>query len=746
QMCIRDSLQPDVNLPGTESIIRHIIEGRKFFKKYFNAEPKVAYNFDSFGHSGGLPQILKLAGYEMYVHMRPQKSELSLPSDLYIWRGVDGSEILAYRIAVGLYHTEYDNLEKRMNEGINLALKLNRDVPVFWGIGNHGGGATREDLALIDSFIKKENRVQIIHSTTENFYNAVKNLISSLPIVEGDLQRVFTGCYTSLSRLKRAAQKGLARIVQTESLSSAASWLLNKDFPKSKLESIWRDHLFNDFHDILPGSCIEPAEKDALNLYGKIESELQELNLQSAVDFNHGDKQNFYIPLTVLNSNPALTKAPVEFECMISHRPVLLEDCYLKLFTLDGEEVMCQEEQSEALLPFGNWRRKISFFTDLPSIGVKKFKLELINGRKEKFECKPKIKFEFNEKTGLINKLFTFDDIQVLSGDLFQPLVIEDLGASWGTDCWNYRNVIGEFVHQPGSFRLIERGPIRNVYQNILTYNKSKVVINTFAYKDWDVLEFKLRIYWYEERRRLKLSVPTIFNSDFVLCEVPGGIIRRKCDGEEYVQGKWTLLSAEWGVQSAELGVRNSECGVRNAELKEAAFGIVNNGQHGFDCKNGELRLSVLRSSAYCHEQGFKLDEFPHRKFSDLGVHDVHLLVKAGKFDEVLNSLSALADYLNSPPLAYPHLPISRTSDELKNEQELFTIVPQNIKLLCCKIADDENGLIIRLHETAGKPTHCQLELLKPELKIELDFKPNEIKTIRVLRSGDWHIVNFFET
>ena len=111
-------LQPDVNLPGTESIIRHILEGRHFFQKHFGSEPRVAYNFDSFGHSSGLPQILSLSGYKMYIHMRPQANDLNLPSDLYRWQGEDGTEILAYRISVGLYHTEYDNLEQRIQQGV----------------------------------------------------------------------------------------------------------------------------------------------------------------------------------------------------------------------------------------------------------------------------------------------------------------------------------------------------------------------------------------------------------------------------------------------------------------------------------------------------------------------------------------------------------------------------------------------------------------------------------------------------
>ncbi|HSQ78970.1 MAG TPA: glycoside hydrolase family 38, partial [Candidatus Bathyarchaeia archaeon] len=69
-------IQPDVNLPGTESLIRTIAEGRRYFRDRFGAEPRVAYNFDSFGHGGGLPQVLPQAGYEMYIHMRPQAREL----------------------------------------------------------------------------------------------------------------------------------------------------------------------------------------------------------------------------------------------------------------------------------------------------------------------------------------------------------------------------------------------------------------------------------------------------------------------------------------------------------------------------------------------------------------------------------------------------------------------------------------------------------------------------------------------
>ena len=377
-------IQPDVNLPGTESLVRTIAEGRRYFGERFGAAPRVAYNFDSFGHSGGLPQILKLAGYEMYIHMRPQARELSLPADLYRWRGVDGTTIPAYRIAVGLYHTERDNIEDRLRAGVALALELGRDVPVFWGLGNHGGGATRRDLKMIDAFIAGETRVRVLHSTPDRFYEAVKDAAAVAPVFESDLQRCFTGCYTSLSRVKRRAVASLGRLVQAEAFAAAAWWLAGADFPESELGEAWNMHNLNDFHDILSGSCVEPAERDALDLYGRAEDVSRSAALQAAASWNRGSAANPALPVTVFNANPSLRRVPVEFECMADYRPFWKGQWRLRLFRADGREVVCQEEQPEALLPFNDWRRRVSFIDDLPGVGVTRYFLkayELSNGK-----------------------------------------------------------------------------------------------------------------------------------------------------------------------------------------------------------------------------------------------------------------------------------------------------------------------------------------------------------------------------
>lgn len=709
-------LQPDVNLPDTESLIRHILVGRRFFREYFGVTPRVAYNFDSFGHSAGLPQLLVRSGFEMYLHLRPQAGELSLPSDLYRWRGLDGSEVAALRIAVGLYHTERDNIEERLRHGTELALKLNRDVPVFWGLGDHGGGPTREDLRRIDEFTTKEKRVRLIHSTPERLYEALKTAAATAPVVESDLQRVFTGCYTSLARVKRQAVVSLSRLVQTEAMRAATWWQLGQDFPRAQLDLAWRDHLFNDFHDILPGSCVEPAEQDALGLYARAGEEVRRLSLGAAAAFNAGPRQSCYIPVTVLNANPACKTVPVEVECMLDLRPKWSGTWHLRLFTLEGAEIVCQEEQPECLLPFNGWRRKVVFVAELPPLGVRHYKLELCEGQPVRPGAPPALPHRYDVQYGLVTGLKTADGCECLSGPLFKPLVVEDCGDSWGADQWSYRNVVGTFECVPGSVRQLTSGPVRTITESVQQFGSSRIVLETIAYATLPLLEFRMRVYWQERRRRLKLSVPTLFNTDTVACEVPGGVWCRPGDGQEHVHRRW--LMAEGTLQD-----------------KPAALAIIHDGLHGFDASRGEIRLSVLRSAAYCHERTFPLGDWPEHKWMDQGIHEVRLLVLAGDPARLRSEASGWADWLAAPALAYSHLPIGKSLAASGPPFRLESAT-SGLRLLACKQSEDGQALVLRFQEVAGKATIADLSSETLSEPSSSAFRPYEIKTFRLERNG----------
>jgi alpha-mannosidase len=184
----------------------------------------------------------------------------------------------------------------------------------------------------------------------------------------------------------------------------------------------------------------------------------------------------------------------------------------------------------------------------------------------------------------------------------------------------------------------------------------------------------------------------------------------------------------------------------------DTALAIVHNGQYGLDYKDGEVRLSVLRSAAYCHEQAFPLGESVYRKYMDQGVHDVQLLVTAGNPDAIMKSLSGLADWLSAPPVVYAHLPLgslrklSQTSSQTHvTAREFLSVNPENIRLAACKQSWDGKALILRLQETAGIKARAVVSFKNPHIKIRLSFKPFEIKTVRVGKTGKWKEVDLIE-
>ena len=394
-------------------------------------------------------------------------------------------------------------------------------------------------------------------------------------------------------------------------------------------------------------------------------------------------------------------------------RPKWTGDWHLRLFSLDGNEIPCQEEQPESLMPF-SWRKRISFMGNLPQVGASRYELRIHKGKKGDKRAPSFLKHTLDSRKGLITSLDAGGGRECLSGPLLQPLVVEDDADSWGTGRWSYRDVAGVFQPKPEGHLVLESGPVRTIVQSVFHYAHSSIEMRTISYAAWPVVEYMLRINWTERARRLKLSIPTRFRNGAVYCEVPGGALSRPADGEEHVQGRWCMLE----------GILNG---------KNTGFAIVNSGQHGIDFKDGEIRLSILRSAAYCHDQGFKISGPRARKYMDQGIHEVRLLVTAGDAEEVLRSLAGLADWLSAPPVVYSHLPIGATMSE---SEELLRLEPRNIRLLATKQSEDSKALILRMQETVGIASKAKLTLGTRKSDLLLPFKPFEIKTIRLEKSG----------
>ncbi|HXW79141.1 MAG TPA: hypothetical protein VEJ84_06560 [Acidimicrobiales bacterium] len=142
-------IEPDCNLPNGESFVRQALYGQRFLRDHFRQPATVGCNVDPFGHAATLPQLLSKAGISSYVFLRPQPKEKTLPGELFWWASPDGSRVLAYRIPYA-YCSPGTDLAAFIEKALERAEPDLDELMVFYGVGNHGGGPTRENLASIE--------------------------------------------------------------------------------------------------------------------------------------------------------------------------------------------------------------------------------------------------------------------------------------------------------------------------------------------------------------------------------------------------------------------------------------------------------------------------------------------------------------------------------------------------------------------------------------------------------------------
>jgi hypothetical protein len=420
---------------------------------------------------------------------------------------------------------------------------------------------------------------------------------------------------------------------------------------------------------------------------------IRRINMGSVTAINQASEPlKSHIPVTLFNSNPGLTTFPVEFECMSDYRPFWEGEWVLKLYDRQGNEIPCQEEQPDARLPFHRWRRRISFLAkDLPA-GVHHFRLEpAASPNPDETSPHPRMTFPCPERTspnlllvkegapsftrrGLGEVQHTIGEVHHAIGEV-SFLVLHDTADSWGTNTFSWRETAGRFETEAAE-HLIESGPVRNILESVLTWHQSKIIVHKIIYSDWPVTEYKIRVHWNEERLRLKLAIPAPAPGCRLTAQIPGGSELFPPDGQEYVHGTWMELREEDMRQETEdvrqetedarqetkvcvstsrhaSRVTRHDSSVSRVTRHASRLFIAHNGLHGFDFDGTEVRLSVLRSAAYCHEQGYNLDNGRTHRYMDQGVHEIRLaLWNEGPGPD------AVADWLAAPPLVWPHLPI----------------------------------------------------------------------------------------
>lgn len=251
-------LQPDCNLPSGEAFVRQISLGRSYFQEKFGIRPTTAINFDSFGHSVGLVQILKKCGFDSYLFCRPMPEMLALPAREFVWVGKDGSRVKASRVEdESIYCSGFGTALADIQR--KAAVCEDSDVGVaLWGVGNHGGLPSRKDLNDVSHFIQNAG-YEVVHSTPEAYFADIQ------PTTEytGSLQPCLIGAYTSMQSIKQKHIELENMLFTTEKLCSMAE--LNGLYAwNGEAFEKWKSHLLCwNFMILLPEPALRTAKRAA---------------------------------------------------------------------------------------------------------------------------------------------------------------------------------------------------------------------------------------------------------------------------------------------------------------------------------------------------------------------------------------------------------------------------------------------------------------------------------------------------
>lgn len=637
-------LQPDCVMLSGESFISQIELGRAYFKEKFGVTPTTAINFDSFGHSRGLVQILTKYGYNSYLRMRPRE----FAGD-FLWEGFDKSRVLVH--GTGAYNTLKGQALKRIQSYIESNPDRETGL-VLWGIGNHGGGPSRIDLEEIDAFIKEQD-MEIVHSTAEGYVREIDR--ESLPVVAESLIPTMVGCYTTMVRIKQANRRLETRIAATEKILTYAELATGKPMDRSDLHKAKKALAFCQFHDILPGTAIKAVEEDSLRCFAHGEELVEGLHIKAFLALCDGQPKarDGDIPIMVLNPHPFEIETEIEVEFTLQNQNWRNgEITVAEVYDENGNALPTQNEKPACTFNL-DWIKKICFRARLAPSSVSRFNCKLSvqeTGQRSLFlpsdlgqditVQNDRMRVSVNRETGLLEN-YTVDGVSLLRvGGALE--VCADDEDPWGMRVSSFTNRMGQFrlmtpeeanafIGYPdetlGAVRVIEDGAVRTRVQAFFTHEHSSAVV-TYTIPKHDVyVDIDVRLLSGDPNRMIQ------YRFDSAFCGTPFGETAFGCeplyaDEREAVYHKWCGLKAP----------------------KKSLY-ILNRGTYGGSFTDQIIRLSLLRTPVYAahpindrpyapHDRALEHIDIGERQFSFRLVATAHPFTEAQIFGECPHALS----------------------------------------------------------------------------------------------------------
>jgi alpha-mannosidase len=753
-------VEPDLNMPDGESLVRQILYGKRYFQEKFGVNINIGWNPDSFGYNWQLPQIYKRSGIDYFVTQKLLwASEFTrFPYRLFWWESPDGSRVLTYfpsdyandmdPLKMSRDSATYGPMLWNYNGGTNSAPPDGLDTMYLYGVGDHGGGPTRLDLDTALRWQKGSlSFPQINFSTAAEYFASLEKNKDALKVPTWDGELYFQyhrGVQTSQSEEKKGNRKSEVLILNAEKLASIES-LFGGAYPQMDFDDAWKNILFNQFHDILPGSGIRINYVDAARKYAQTGRVSRDVIAGALTDLearvnSSGVGVLVFNPLSWTRTDEV--EVEVQFPKAVSG--VMAADSDGKILP---SEVLRIDPQTN--------RVKLRILAEnIPATGYSLIRLipagaPLARKAKQPFLAAAAdslendfIRLKVDPKTGCITSLV---DKRSNTDALAPPVTSEGSPAASpdGQPCgnllqafvdkpkhWDAWNIDADFVKQhtdllpADEVKLIENSPLRAVIRVRHHFQNSTFVQDLTMYPGVDRVDVHMQADWHEKHILLKVAFPLSARNDQATFEIPYGSVQRPTTRRTPAE------KAQFEVPA-----------LRWADISDAThgFSLLNDSKYGYDAKDNILRLSLLRSPTWPDpntDQG--LHEFTYSLYPHSDTWREALTVRQGY-------------ELNYPLLA---VAASQHIGPLPARGSFFDAAEDNVVITAIKKDVDDNALIVRYFEWAGKEGDVHIHLPRPaaaawetnlmetiESPVALDSsrtmvtiptKPYEIKTIKV--------------
>ncbi len=694
-------VEPDTNLAGGEALIRQFLYGKKYFREELGVDSRIAWLPDSFGYSAVLPQILKgceVDGLTTQKIFWSYNDAEPFPYHAFLWKGMDGTTVPCYLHM--RYESEVDvkTLCKRWHD--RLIQDGSGDFYLPFGYGDGGGGPTRDDMEQVRRERDLQGVPKMRYETPNTLFE--RRIKEKLPIYRGELYfQCHRGTYTTQGAIKRGNRRAEQAMRAYELWSACASWLTNTEYPAAHIEHWWKQVLLNQFHDILPGSSIARVYEEALALYGEI-FEAAEQGIQSALG-KLGAKND---GVTIYHGQSCERKQLVVLDESFAHGAV----------TAEGEQIPCMPIENGALA-----------WVTLPSMGCVSLSpcstdtlaevRAYVSGNQYVLENK-KLRAVLNQKGELIEVCDLENRKQRIAGTSNQMHLYRDLPRAF--DAWDIDSQT-ELREIPMNARykaeVVCAEGLRASIRFRTEFGNS--VMTQVVSLDADVkrLDFDTEVDWHERHKLLKVSFDTGIDAMDAANQMQFGYVMRP-----------THRSHRFDQDRFEV------CNHGFTALYDATHGaaLLNDCKYGVSMMESEILLSLLRGATNPDPAADK----GHHQFT------YSYFIWDGAFENsgVVQETGAL-----NIPLQLTQGSCPRTS--------FFHVDKSNVVIETVKLAEDGSGdLIVRLYESMNgtrkaalktifditKAWECSmLENPQTMLKVcnatvEMEFKPFEIKTIRM--------------